>query len=108
MRALIHEPQVLLLDELTNSLDPQSSQLTKEIVHDYVAGGNNRVAVWSSHRLEEIKEICDKVLVMDQGRSEYFGPVLDQDGNNCPSLDLSYTNLGWMTSGSLDPVYSEG
>ena len=104
MRALIHEPQVLLLDELTNSLDPQSAQVTKQIVRDYVAEGHNRIAVWSSHRLEEIKEICDKVLVMDQGRSEYFGPVLDQNGNNCRSLDLSYANLGWMTSGCLKAV----
>ena len=104
MRALLHEPQVLLLDELTNSLDPQSAQVTKQIVRDYIAEGHNRIAVWSSHRLEEIREICDKVLVMDQGRSEYFGPVLDQNGNHCRSLDLSYANLGWMTSGALEAV----
>jgi ABC-2 type transport system ATP-binding protein len=73
IRALLHEPRLLLLDEVTNSLDPSSAQSVKRLVRDYVSSGARRAGVWSTHRLEEIDEICDKVLIIDHGRSSFFG-----------------------------------
>lgn len=74
-RALIHRPKVILLDEVTNSLDPPSAQAVKALVRDYVCQQGGRAALWSTHRLEEIGEICDKVIVIDEGRVDYAGPV---------------------------------
>ncbi|MHC4737917.1 MAG: ABC transporter ATP-binding protein [Planctomycetota bacterium] len=68
MRALLHNPSLLLLDEVTNSLDPNSAKIVKEMVRQYVSEHKNCAAVWSTHRLEEISQICDKVVMIDSGR----------------------------------------
>lgn len=72
-RALVHEPVVLLLDEVTNSLDPPSAQNIKSMVKDYVSAGPVRAAIWSTHRLEELDELCDEVLFVESGRLQYAG-----------------------------------
>ena len=74
-RALIHQPNILLLDEITNSLDPQSTQSIKAIVRDYVSSRKECCGVWSTHRLEEIGEICDEVLIINEGCAKYFESV---------------------------------
>jgi ABC-2 type transport system ATP-binding protein len=81
-RALIHQPGVLLLDEVTNSLDVDSAQRAKFLVREYIRGGNDRAAIWSTHRFEEIEQICDKVLVIDKGRVTFFGNAADFKRNN--------------------------
>ena len=68
MRALLHEPSLLLLDEATNSLDWVSAETVKGIVRRYVSDQKGRAAVWSTHRLEEVSQICDKVATIDSGR----------------------------------------
>jgi len=74
-RALIHQPNVLLLDEVTNSLDPPSAQSVKSLVREYISSRNGCCGVWSTHRLEEIDEICDKVLIINKGRAKIFDSV---------------------------------
>jgi ABC-type multidrug transport system ATPase subunit len=65
---LLHQPPLLLLDEVTNSLDPGSAKMVKEMVRRYVSGNKDCAAVWSTHRLEEISQICDRVVMIDSGR----------------------------------------
>jgi len=75
IRALLHRPSVLLLDELTSSLDPESNRMVKRLVRAYVSHTPNCAALWSTHRLEEIVEICDRVLVIDRGKITFLGDV---------------------------------
>lgn len=86
IRAMLHQPPLLLLDEVTNSLDPPSAQSVKSFVRDYVCGADNRTGVWSTHRLEEIAEICDKVLMIDKGTIWFYGSVEDF-GNGKAGVD---------------------
>lgn len=68
IRALLHQPRLLLLDELTNSLDPPTAQQVKSLVRDYVNQSPSRAAIWSTHRLEEVKEVCDRVISIANGQ----------------------------------------
>ncbi len=79
VRALVHQPRLLLLDEATNSLDPPSAHEVKSLVRTYVSSWEGCAAIWSTHRLEEIGEICDKALVIHQGRVDFFGPAQEQE-----------------------------
>lgn len=81
MRALLHEPPLLLLDEVTNSLDPGSAKMVKEMARRYVSEQKGCAAIWSTHRLEEISQICDKVVMIDSGRIIFSGPVEDFNGS---------------------------
>lgn len=77
MRALLHEPPILLLDEITNSLDPESAERVKEIVQGYIRSDENRAAIWCTHRLEEIPHVCDQVVSLNSGRVVAKEPVKD-------------------------------
>lgn len=78
VRALVHQPRLLLLDEATNSLDPASTHDVKSLVRTYVSSCKGRAGIWSTHRLEEIGEICNKALVIHEGRVDFFGPAQEQ------------------------------
>jgi len=91
IRALIHEPKILLLDEVTNSLDPASARGVRSLVRRYVSARGGRAAIWSTHRLEEVPAICDTVLAIDKGRVKFVGSVCD--------LECSNGGIGDVTSG---------
>lgn len=93
VRALIHKPRILLLDEVTNSLDAPSAQRVKSLVRDYVSTELCSAAVWSTHRFEEIGEVCDRVLAISKGSVKFSCSVDDlKDKNNtkaCHTQDIS-------------------
>ncbi len=72
-RALVHRPRIVLLDELTNSLDPPTCLNVKTLVREYVSQERGRAALWSTHRLEEIGEICDETIVIEHGMVQFRG-----------------------------------
>ncbi len=64
--ALVHDPEVLFLDELTSGLDPQARRGTWQIVRDLRERG--KTVVLSSHSMEEAEQLCDRLAIMDHGR----------------------------------------
>ena len=62
-RALIHEPQILFLDEPTSSLDPQAARLVREFISDLK--GEGRTIILCTHNLEEADRLCDQVAVLN-------------------------------------------
>lgn len=64
--ALIHDPELLFLDELTTSLDPQARLAMWEVVRDIRDRG--KTVVLTTHYMEEAEALCDRVAIIDHGR----------------------------------------
>lgn len=65
-QALMEDPEILLLDEPMNGLDNQGVADVKEILKDLRK--KNKTIILASHHMEDIDELCDKVVVMDSGK----------------------------------------
>jgi ABC-2 type transport system ATP-binding protein len=65
-RALIHEPQVIFLDEPTVGLDPQTRLSLWEILR--VLHNEGRTIVMTTHYMDEADKLCDRIAIVDQGR----------------------------------------
>lgn len=66
-KAVLNEPRLLLLDEPTASLDPSISQLIRERIREYMAGTRAGI-LWTSHNMNEIEAVCDRVMFLSHGR----------------------------------------
>jgi ABC-2 type transport system ATP-binding protein len=64
--ALLHDPDVLLLDEPLNGLDVHSALTLREVIDSLVARG--KTVLFCSHILEVVERLCSRVIVIDQGR----------------------------------------
>ena len=63
--ALIHGPEVLILDEPTTGLDPNQIVEIRDVIKNY---GKNNTVLFSSHILQEVEAICDRVIIIHQGK----------------------------------------
>lgn len=66
-KSILNEPCLLLLDEPTASLDPNVAQLVREKIKDY-AIKNGASVLWTSHNMQEITTVCDRVLFLSHGK----------------------------------------
>ncbi|MFE4973103.1 alpha/beta fold hydrolase [Kitasatospora sp. NPDC056651] len=74
-QAMLGMPDLLILDEPTNGLDPPQIREMREVMIRYAAGG--RTVIVSSHLLSEVEQSCTDLVVMDRGRLVTAGPVGD-------------------------------
>lgn len=65
-RELLHEPEVLLLDEPTANLDVHSTQLIREVIQDLAANG--ATVFVTTHNMQEVEEVCDRVAIINHGK----------------------------------------
>jgi sodium transport system ATP-binding protein len=65
-RALVHDPQNVLLDEPTNGLDVMSTRAVRQIIRRLKADG--RCVLFSSHVMQEVSALCDSIIVIARGR----------------------------------------
>jgi ABC-2 type transport system ATP-binding protein len=101
--SLIHEPRLLLLDEPTAGVDPQSRENLFEVVREIAAAGTT--IVYTTHYIEEAERLCDRIAILDEGRIaavgtqrellgmigmgeviEIRGPAVDADGSALEDL----------------------
>jgi len=63
--ALVHDPEVLILDEPTSGLDPNQIIEIRDVIKKL---GANKTVLFSSHILQEVQAICDRVIIINKGR----------------------------------------
>jgi ABC-2 type transport system ATP-binding protein len=73
--ALIHQPEVLVVDEPMVGLDPQSIRLVKDLLRSYADSG--RTVLMSTHTLQIAEEVCDRVAVMKASQLVFSGPMAE-------------------------------
>jgi ABC-2 type transport system ATP-binding protein len=80
--ALIHDPEVVLLDELTTGLDPQA----RRAIWDMVRGIRDRgkTVLLTTHLMEEAERLCDRVAIIERGRVIDIGTPEDLVRRHCP------------------------
>jgi ABC-2 type transport system ATP-binding protein len=63
--ALLHDPEVLILDEPTSGLDPNQIVEIRNVIKQQ---GENKLVLFSSHILQEVEAVCDRVIIINKGK----------------------------------------
>ena len=64
-QAIIHDPEVLILDEPTDGLDPNQKDVVRNLIKEM---GKTKAIIFSTHILEEVEACCSRAIIIDQGR----------------------------------------
>ena len=75
--ALLHDPEVLILDEPTSGLDPNQVHDVRQLIRDLA---KTKTILLSTHILTEVKAVCTRVVLVDQGHLVFDGPVDKMQG----------------------------
>jgi ABC-2 type transport system ATP-binding protein len=96
-QAILHTPAVIILDEPTNGLDPVQIKEIRELIKEL---GRDHSVILSTHILPEVQAICDRVLIIHEGRL-----VLDQQLENInESKQNNFVNIAFRQAPSLDTL----
>lgn len=102
-RALVHDPAILLCDEATSALDPETTQSILSLLREI----NQRLGltiILITHEMAVIRDICDRVVVLEHGRIVEQGPVWEVFGN--PQHEVSKTLLAPLQHGLPEELRS--
>ena len=73
--ALVHEPDLIILDEPFSGLDPLNVQLVKEIIHEQRERGAS--IIFSTHQMVDVEELCERILLINEGGSLLYGDLME-------------------------------
>lgn len=71
--ALVHDPQIVILDEPFSGLDPVNAILLKDVVKEQIARG--KIVLFSSHQMSYIEEFCDSIAILNAGKVVLHGDI---------------------------------
>jgi sodium transport system ATP-binding protein len=99
-RAMVHQPQTVLMDEPSNGLDVMSTRALRDYIRGLKAGGHS--VVLSTHIMQEVAALCDRIVIIAQGEVAANGTaeeLLDRSGSN--SLEDAFVKLIGTEEGLL-------
>ena len=88
-QAMLGLPDLLVLDEPTNGLDPPQIHAMREVLRSYARASEGRTVLVSSHLLAEVEQTCDHVVVMHRGRVVATGEVAELVANGQVAVSVS-------------------
>ncbi len=86
---LLHEPQLLILDEPFSGLDPVNQILMKDIIRDLKQAG--KTIVFSTHQMEQAEKLCDRICLINRGKVVLYGSLPEikkSHGSNAIHLEF--------------------
>ncbi len=88
MTAIIHDPELIVLDEPFSGLDPVNTEILKNVIMDLVKMG--KYIIMSSHQMASIEEFCTDILILNKGKTVLKGNLKEiKDGYKANRLELS-------------------
>jgi ABC-2 type transport system ATP-binding protein len=72
---ILHKPKLLILDEPFSGLDPVNAEILKNEIYELHKQGTS--IIFSTHRMEQVEEICDKIVLINKGENVLYGNVKD-------------------------------
>ena len=100
-RTILHDPDIVLFDEPTTGLDITSSNVFRQLVHQLKREG--KTIIFSSHIVEEVTMLCDRVAMIHKGELIYKG-TLEELYEEEGSTDLNYIFMSKLVRGGTDHV----
>jgi len=73
INTVLHQPELLIVDEPFSGLDPVNTQLVKELMNDLRTEGTT--IIMSTHMMHQVEELCDRILLINKGRNVIYGPL---------------------------------
>jgi ABC-2 type transport system ATP-binding protein len=99
--ALLHAPRLLFLDEPFEAIDPVSARVIRSVLERYTEGG--ATVVFSSHVMELVERLCDRVAIMHQGRLVAEGSLDDvRSGGTLEDAFVSLVGADDLTAAELN------
>jgi len=89
LASIIHNPQLVILDEPFAGLDPVNTEILKEIILELRNEG--KAIILSTHRMNEVEELCDRIFMMNRGQNVLYGELAEVKSkyrNNSILLEL--------------------
>lgn len=71
--AILHEPELIVVDEPFSGLDPVNTRTIKQLLYDM--RDNGAAIVMSTHQMNQVEEMCERIMLMDRGRQVLYGPL---------------------------------
>ncbi|HEX5314555.1 MAG TPA: ATP-binding cassette domain-containing protein, partial [Gammaproteobacteria bacterium] len=85
---LLHDPELVVLDEPFSGLDPVNSEMVLELIKRYKREG--RTVIFSTHIVEHAEQICDSIVIIDRGRRKVAGTLADVKASADRTVLLDY------------------
>ena len=71
INTIIHNPELIIIDEPFTALDPINTQLVKDLMNELREQGST--IVMSTHQMQQVEELCDRIVLIDEGRDVLYG-----------------------------------
>src|SRR5437899_1395064 len=104
--ALINDPEVVFLDELTTGLDPQSRRAIWDLVRGIRERG--KTVFLTTHLMEEAERLCDRVAIIEHGRLIEMGAPADLVRQHCPERGVVFSSDRDGLAGELERIAGAG
>ena len=108
MTAIIHDPELIVLDEPFSGLDPVNTEILKNIIIDLVKEG--KYIIMSSHQMSSIEEFCTDILILNKGKTVLKGNLKEiKEGYKANRLEISTdTNIDeYIKNFNMDIEFSK-